>query len=131
MISYEIPSDLSGLTYNGKPLLWTALVCQKQHRSLSLAGLHSSQTQLEEFKSKWASGRLKLKMGKFCIRFRCVDELETELIADVIQSKSPAQALEIIRSARGQRSSSIRSVSDHVGNIDCCTDTTCHASFQL
>lgn len=104
MISYEIPFELSGPTYNGQPLLWVALSSQKQYCSLYLTGLYSSQDQLEDFQARWAARGLKLDMGKSCIRFKALDDLPSDLIAEVIRSKTPEQALDMIAAARGQRS---------------------------
>jgi len=104
MISYEIPTELSGPTYNGQPLMWVALSSQKQYCSLYLTGLYSSQDQLEDFQAKWTARGLKLDMGKSCIRFKGVENLPLDLIAEVIQSKTPKQALDMIEVARGRRS---------------------------
>ncbi|NBW42170.1 DUF1801 domain-containing protein [bacterium] len=104
MISYEIPLELSGPTYNGQPLMWVALSSQKQYCSLYLTGLYSSQDQLEDFQAKWIARGLKLDMGKSCIRFKGVENLPLDLIAEVIQSKTPKQALDMIEVARGRRS---------------------------
>jgi hypothetical protein len=103
MISYEIPLELSGPTYNGQPLMWVALSSQKQYCSLSLTGLYSSQDQLEDFQAKWIARGLKLDMGKSCIRFKGVENLPVDLITEVIQSKTPEQALDMIEVARGRR----------------------------
>ena len=104
MISYEIPLELSGPTYNGQPLMWVALSSQKQYCSLYLTGLYSSQEQLEDFQVRWAARGLKLDMGKSCIRFKALDDLPADLIVDVIRSKTPEQALDMIAAARGQQS---------------------------
>ena len=42
-------------------------------------------------------------MGKSCIRFKGVENLSLDLIAEVIQSKTPEQALDMIEVARGRR----------------------------
>ena len=103
MISYEIPLELSGPTYNGQPLMWVALSSQKQYCSLYLTGLYSSQDQLEDFQARWAARGLKLDMGKSCIRFKAFDDLPADLIAEVIRSKTPERAIDMISFARGQR----------------------------
>ena len=83
--------------------MWVALSSQKQYCSLYLTGLYSSKEQLEDFQERWAARGLKLDMGKSCIRFKGVENLPFDLIAEVIQSKTPEQALEMIAAARGQR----------------------------
>ena len=102
MISYEIPWELSGPTYNGKPLLWVALSSQKQYCSLYLTGLYSSPAELEAFQETWLSHGLRLNMGKSCIRFKRVEDLPLDLIAEVLRRKTPEQALEMITEARGR-----------------------------
>jgi len=42
-------------------------------------------------------------MGKSCIRFKRVENLPLDLITEVIQSKTPEQALDMIEVARGRR----------------------------
>ena len=102
MISYEIPWELSGPTYNGKPLLWVALSSQKQYCSLYLTGLYSSPAELEAFQERWLSHGLRLNMGKSCIRFKRVEDLPLDLIAEVLRRNTPEQALEMISEARGR-----------------------------
>lgn len=103
MISYEIPWELSGPTYNGQPLLWVALSSQKHYCSLYLTGLYSSPEELEDFQRQWASRGLTLDMGKSCIRFRSLEDLHLDLIALVLQRKTPEQALHMVTETRSRR----------------------------
>ena len=103
MISYEIPWELSSPTYNGNPLLWVALSSQKHYCSLYLTGLYSSPEELEDFQKQWASRGLTLDMGKSCIRFRSLEDQHLDLIAQVLQSKTPEQALHMVTEARSRR----------------------------
>ena len=62
---------------------------------------YSSQDQLEDFQARWAARGLKLDMGKSCIRFKAFDDLPADLIAEVIRSKTPERAIDMISLARG------------------------------
>ncbi|MGI9464512.1 MAG: DUF1801 domain-containing protein [Aestuariivirgaceae bacterium] len=74
MISYEVPLEASGRTYNGKPLMYAALGNQKRHMALYLCGLYCTPEIKKRFEAAWASSGKKLDMGA-CVRFKKLDDL--------------------------------------------------------
>ncbi len=91
MISWEVPLELSGPTYNKQPLVYAALAAQKNYNALYLNCLAASPERSERLAKAFAAAGRKLDMGKGCIRFRKADELALEAIADEIGSMAPAE----------------------------------------
>lgn len=84
MISYEVPLAIEPRTYNGQPLNYAGLASQKNHMSVYLCGLYCLKGELQKFEKAWKGGRL--DMGKACIRFRKLENLDLELIGRTIAS---------------------------------------------
>ncbi len=95
MISYEVPLELSGKTYNGKPLMYAALASQKNHMAVYLCGLYCIEAVKDEFLA--AHEGKKLDMGKSCIRFRKLDQLDLEAVGKCIASVPTEQYIEAAR----------------------------------
>lgn len=90
MISWEVPLEVSGPTYNKQPLVYAALAAQKNHNALYLNCVYASPDRSTRLAQAFAHAGLKLDMGKSCIRFRKADELALDAIAREIASMSPA-----------------------------------------
>lgn len=80
MISWYVPPERYGHTYNGQPLMFTALASQKNYMALYLTGAYGDPW----FTSAFAAAGKKLDMGKSCVRFRRLDDLPLDVIAKVI-----------------------------------------------
>ena len=85
MIAWVVPFDVVPETYNGHPLTYAALASQKSYVSLYLMGLYTGAGGIgeDELRARWSGGR-RLDMGKSCVRFRSVDDLDAELLREVI-----------------------------------------------
>lgn len=100
MIGYGVPHTVFPAGYHcdpRQPLPFAALAAQKNYYSLYLMGLFCGCTAAEEtdeaawFRAAWAaSGKKKLDMGKSCIRFKKLDDLALDVIAEAIR-RMPAQ----------------------------------------
>jgi len=86
MITWSVPLERYPDTYNGQPLGYVALEAQKRHYSLYLMGLYSDSEQDREFRSRWLASGLSLDMGKSCLRFRQLEDLDLDLVAEVVAS---------------------------------------------
>jgi len=86
MITWSVPLDRYPDTYNGQPLGYVALAAQKRHYSLYLMGLYSDSEQDRDFRSRWLASGRSLDMGKSCLRFKRLDDLDLDLVADVVAS---------------------------------------------
>ncbi len=91
MISWEVPAEVSGPTYNKQPLVYAGLAAQKSHNALYLNCVYASRERSERLAKAFADAGLKLDMGKSCIRFRKADDLALEAIAREIASMTPEE----------------------------------------
>ena len=95
MITWEVPLELSGPTYNGRPLAYAALAAQKNANSLYLNCVYASDDRTERLNAAANAAGKKLDMGKSCIRFKRADQLPLDVIRDEIASTSPEQYIAI------------------------------------
>ena len=86
MITYEVPLETYPDTYNGKPLMFVALAAQKRHLALYLTNVAFVRGGEEAFKTKDLETGKKLDMGRSCLRFKRLDDLATDVIAESIRS---------------------------------------------
>jgi hypothetical protein len=91
MISWEVPIEVSGPTYNKQPLVYAALAAQKNHNSLYLNCAYASTERTEQLRQAFAAAGKKLDMGKSCIRFKRADDLPLDAIAREIGSTTPEE----------------------------------------
>jgi hypothetical protein len=91
MISWEVPIERSGKTYNGQPLVYSALAAQKNHNALYLNCVYGSEERTEALRQRFAASGRKLDMGKSCVRFKRSADLDLDAIADSIASVSPGE----------------------------------------
>jgi hypothetical protein len=83
---WEIPLATFPKTYNGNPLSYVALMAQKNYNSLYLMGLFSDPQSSDEFREAWTGSGLKLNMGKSCLRFKTLADVNLDLIAETVAS---------------------------------------------
>lgn len=88
MITYEVPLEVYPETYNKKPLMYAALGSQKNHMAVYLCGLYCYPDLLKDFEAACKAAGKKLDMGKSCIRFKKLEQLELDAIAQVIGAVS-------------------------------------------
>jgi uncharacterized protein YdhG (YjbR/CyaY superfamily) len=98
MLTYQVPMERSGPTYNGKPLMYAALASHKRHMALYLTDVYIDEARLERYRS---TGK-RLDMGKSCVRFRSLDDLPLDLVGETIRATTVDDFL--ARAARSRRS---------------------------
>ena len=103
MISWEVPIEQSGKTYNGQPLVYAALAAQKNHNALYLNCVYGSAERTEALRQRFAASGRKLDMGKSCVRFKRSADLDLDAIADSIASVSPDEYVAHARAAHEGR----------------------------
>jgi hypothetical protein len=100
MICYVIPLERYPGTYNNQPLCLAALASQKNYMSLYLMNVYGNKGLEKWFKDEWKKSGKKLNMGKSCVRFKSLNDLPLNLIAQVI-SKTPVDTyISIYESSR-------------------------------
>lgn len=100
MIGYAIPLSRYPNTYNGQPLAIAGLASQKGHLSLYLMSVYGDPALCAWFVEQHQKAGKKLDMGKSCIRFRTLDDLELPAIAEVIRRVSVESYIEHYESVR-------------------------------
>ena len=95
MITYEVPLETYPDTYNGKPLMYSALASQKNHMSVYLMGCYMSPDIRNKFEKAYKKSGKKFDAGKSCIRFKKVDDLPLKLIGETIASMSVVEFIEL------------------------------------
>ena len=89
MIGWELPLERYPDTYNKQPLAYAGLAAQKNHYALYLNCIYASEERTQRLREAYARAGKKLDMGKSCIRFRKVEELAEDALAEAIASVPP------------------------------------------
>lgn len=100
MIAYEIPLERYPDTYNGQPLHAVALASQKNHCALYLHGPYMDAELTRRLEEGFAKAGKRLDMGKSCLRFKRVDDLATDAVADAIGALDPDRFIELYERVR-------------------------------
>jgi len=87
-ITYQVPLKRCPHTYNGQPLSYVAIAAQKHYLSLYLMTVYGVPAKQKQLRDGFARAGKKLNMGKACIRFRTLDDLPLDTLADIIASTS-------------------------------------------
>jgi hypothetical protein len=106
MIGYYVPHSLYPAGYHcdpKQPLPYISLASQKQHMSLYMMCLYFGEEN-DKFAAEWAKTGKKLDMGKSCIRFKKLEQLATDVIAEAIRSVSAAAYIASYERSRASES---------------------------
>lgn len=85
-ITYEVPLRRYATTYNGQPLCYVALAAKQAHLSLYLMVAYGNETLIRRLRDGFRRAGKRLDMGKACIRFKTLDDLDLDAISEVIAS---------------------------------------------
>jgi hypothetical protein len=108
VINWGIPLEEFSNTHNGQPLSYLGLGAQKSYNSLYLMGAYDSsngqytppfseQLLVDAFRK---AGK-RLDMGKCCLHFRKLDDLELTSVATVIAMSTPEEYIAYYRRVKG------------------------------
>jgi uncharacterized protein YdhG (YjbR/CyaY superfamily) len=86
MITYQVPLEIYPDTYNKKPLMYAALANQKNHMAVYLTGIYMDEKLNQDFEKSYKKTGKRYDVGKSCVRFRKLDDLPLEVIADSIRA---------------------------------------------
>jgi hypothetical protein len=100
MPGWVIPLDTYPNTYNKQPLAYVSLAANKNYNSLYLMALYSDSADNKEFRESWARGGRRLDMGKSCLRFKTLDDVDLPLIASTVAAFPVARYLAIYERIR-------------------------------
>jgi len=101
MIGWYVPLDRFPDTYNKQPLGLAALANQKQYMALYLNNVYGDPETDRWFRERFAASGKKLDMGKSCVRFRKLEDLPLDVIAETIARTPVDRYIEGYESVRG------------------------------
>jgi hypothetical protein len=90
-IVYDIPLKVNPDTYNGEPLCYAGFGAQKNYYALHLLSVYSDRAEEKKLRDGFKKAGKKLDMGKSCVRFKRLEDLDLPTIARVIAGTTPAQ----------------------------------------
>ena len=108
VINWGIPLEQFSNTYNGQPLCYVGLGAQKNYNSLYLMGAYENSS--GKYTSPFSANLLvdafkkagkRLDMGKCCLHFKKLDDLELTSVAKVIAMSTPAEYLAYYKRVKG------------------------------
>jgi hypothetical protein len=88
MIGYYVPHRIYPAGYHcdpKQPLMFAALASQKNYLSLYLMCAYGDAELGKWFRDAWKKSGKKLDMGKSCIRFKKLDDLALDVVAEAIR----------------------------------------------
>ncbi|TFD80227.1 DUF1801 domain-containing protein [Cryobacterium psychrophilum] len=88
MPGWVIPLSTYPKTYNGQPLSYVSLAAQKNYHSLYLMALYGNPAADAAFRAEWAATGLKLNMGKSCLRFKTLADIDLDIVTRSVASLS-------------------------------------------
>src|SRR6188768_1194151 len=89
VIGYFVPHERYPVGYHcdpKQPLCFIGLASQKNHMALYMMCQYVYGSGENSFRAAWTRTGKKLDMGKSCIRFKRVDDLALDLIAEAIRA---------------------------------------------
>ena len=95
MPGWVVPLSRFPDTYNGKPLSYVSLTAGARYHSLYLMGLYSDPDADSAFRAAWRAGGRRLDMGKSCLRFRRLDDVDLDLVHGAVASMPVDRFIEV------------------------------------
>lgn len=93
MIGYVVPHTLYPAGYHcnpAEPLPFAGLASQKNHMSLYMMSLYQGSDDAARFRDAWQRAGLRLDMGKCCVRFKRLQDVPLDVIAEAFKRVTPA-----------------------------------------
>ena len=103
MITYQVPLETYPDTYNGQPLMYAALASQKNHFAVYLSGIYQDDGKRDAFMKAYEDTGKRLDVGQSCVRFRKLDDVPFEVIADAIAGIPVGEFVAVAENARGTK----------------------------
>jgi len=98
MITYEVPLEVSGPTYNKQPLSFVALAAQKHYCSLYIMAIYADPDKREQLEQAFTKHALKPDIGKSCIRFKRIEDIPLDAILTMLAECTVEDFLAIAKS---------------------------------
>jgi uncharacterized protein YdhG (YjbR/CyaY superfamily) len=102
MISYGLPLSRYRSTYNGQPLAYLSVAAQKNYYALYLMGAYMDPEQVKQLRDAFKREGKKMDMGKSCLRFKTLEDLPLQALAQLIASTPPEKLIAHYEAARAK-----------------------------
>ncbi len=86
MLCYEVPLSTYPDTYNKQPLCYIGLAAQKNNYAIYLMNVYGDTPLQRKLIAAYKASGKRLDMGKCCLRFRELDNLPMDVIAEIVAS---------------------------------------------
>ena len=103
MLSYAVPLSLYPKGYGDNPnvpLPYIGLASQKNYMSLYLMGTYGNKEADKWFRDAYKKAGKKLDMGKGCVRFKKLEDLPLDVIAQAVRLSPVKKHIETYEKAR-------------------------------
>jgi hypothetical protein len=102
-IGWSVPLSVYADTYNGQPLCYAALASQKNHMALYLMCAYADGPVKKRLVAGFKAAGKKLDMGKSCLRFKRLEDLPLDVIAETAAAVPMKKYIEIAKAARAKK----------------------------
>lgn len=99
---WVIPLEKYPHTHNGQPLCYIALAAQKHHCALYMMGTYIDAEADARLRDAFKAAGKKLDMGKSCLRFKKLEDLELDALAKSVASIPPKRYIELYEIAQAR-----------------------------
>jgi uncharacterized protein YdhG (YjbR/CyaY superfamily) len=103
MITWQVPLSVCPDTYNGQPLMYAALASQKNHMAVYLTAVYMDEKLRREFETGYRASGKRMDMGQSCVRFRRLEDLPLDVVADSIAAMPMEEFVERVRHTQSLR----------------------------
>ena len=101
VINWGIPLSEFPDTYNGQPLCYVGLGAQKNYNAYYLMGAYDGSNGADLLRAAFQKAGKRLDMGKCCLRFKTLGDLELTSVAKVIGMSTPKQFVDYYKRTKG------------------------------
>jgi hypothetical protein len=106
MITYVVPLRIYPKGYGGNPevpLPYLSLAAQKEYFALYLMSIYGDPEAGKALRDSFAKSGKRLEMGKSCLRFRSMDDLELHAVSRAIAHLTPREFADRYTSMRKKK----------------------------
>ncbi len=111
MIGYYLPHRVYPAGYHcdpSQPLPFVCLASQKNYMSLYMGCVYGDPERDSWFREEWAKTGKRLDMGKCCLRFRKLDDLALEVVAESIRQVSAREFIQFYEAVLKTKHKTVR-----------------------
>ena len=101
VINWAIPLEDFPDTYNGQPLCYVGLGAKKNYNSFYLMSAYDGSNGAKMLAAAFKKAGKRLDMGKCCLHFKKLDDLELTSVAKLIAMSTPADYIAYYKRTKG------------------------------